>query len=342
MKKRKLLVENKELTEKITIEAMKKEIITKLKKSNDNKLITTLFYQIYDEVFNKTIQHYIVDKNLTKVTAVDRIIMSVISANSDDFSLSKSFIENIGVDMINTNKLLNGKINNLADLLNPKYKSILEPLLYRTIELKRSGGDEGPGEVALEVMSKNITKANIGDLIIGNVEVEVKSTQARLISASYHYGDVNGGLSELGDYLQQLGFQNPSKTFGFKEGVINELNKFIKTQNKSNQMKISNKIKAFFKNVYNNYGEIFWKEIYKNNQIDVKNWKVAFHGMIFDLYKDADKFNGILFINKKSLNSVYIEDSKKLKQNKNIFTMNWGPDYGLRIPSGVPQLWLKK
>jgi hypothetical protein len=335
------LVESVILNEKIELDTMKKEIISKIRTTKDRKMIIGLFYQIYDEVFDKAIQHYIVDNNLIKVKSLDKMIKSVITSTSDDFETSKEFIEKLGENMIDEKKLLSGTKVNLLDIVNTKYKAILEALIKRTLELKRSGGDEGPGEIALEIISSNITKANVGDLIIGTTEVEVKSTQARLIAASFPYNNAPNLLKKLHEELATTGFINPTKYFGFKLGVITEINKHLKTVDKSTANKIDKHIGSFFKSMYGKFGEEFWASVYKNQEIDVDNWKLHFHSMIFNLYKTTDGFDGILFINKKSLNVVYIKTIKDLQSNFKLFTTNWGPDFDTRTPSGIPQMWLK-
>jgi len=323
----------------LDLDYMKKEIMKTIKETDDVETVINVFNQLYKNKFETVLDIFVAKQRLQKVNNLSEVMRNEILKYSD-FEISLDLISEIknGNSLINESKLLSSNKGNLLNIVTPKFKKLLEKVIRRTIEFKRSGGDEGPGEITLEVLSPIISKASVGDLIIGSERVEVKGTRSRMISSKKSYGSVAKELPKLTEYFNEIGFTQ-TKTFSFGMNNIQSINDFIK-ENKSKAKGISERISLFFENMFGD--DKFWKNVYDERKavIDIKNWRLNMFKYLFEMYKSEDGFDGILFLNKKSLDYIYIKSANDLAKNFKSFTANWGPYFATQRTAGVEQLWL--
>lgn len=332
----------KKLDEGVSIEDMKSVIKSTLKSIQDYSVISRVFFVLNEKNFENMLNQHLLNSDLLKSPGLFDSIMAVLSKS--DFEETKVFLDDLTNDKIikNVKSVLSGTPTDLLSICNSKHKTILEKIFPKLMEAKLSNTTVGPGEVLLTFLSSDVAKADKGDLYINGKEIEVKSTDARMESAMYGYGSAPTVLMQLRTDLEMLGYSVKTKTgFSFTAQEIKQINVFL-SNNKDKIVKVSKLLKNALESIMKNgYGNTLWDNIFNGKKIDEKNHLVHTHAEFFELYKKADNFQGIMFINKRTYNSLYVENGSDLVKNSKYFKLGAGPAYDKRNGAGVPQLSLK-
>jgi len=332
----------KQINEGFSVEDMKNSIKQVLKNIKDYAVISKVFFVLNEKKFETLLNQHLLEADLLKSPGLFDSVMAVISKSK--FEEAESFMNDLTTNNIikNINSLTKSSPTNLLKLCNQKHTKILEKLFPKLMSAKLSNTTVGPGEVLLTFLSNEVSKANVGDLQINGNEIEVKSTQARMESAMYGYGSAPTVLMNLRNDLEMLGYIVKTKTgFSFTAQEIKQLNIFF--QNQPDKIKQISKLleNALEDIMKNKHGIELWNKVFNGKQIDEKNYNKYTHAEFFKLYKEADGFKGILFINKNTYSAIYIENGSDLVKNAKYFTLGGGPAYDKRNGAGVPQLSLK-
>ena len=332
----------KMMNEGLSLKDMKSNIKDVLSKITDYAVISKVFFVLNEKKFETMLNQYLVDSNLTKSPSLFDSVMHVLS--NSKFEEADLFINDLVNDKIlpKSSTLLKPGKHNILSLTNPKDQTILSKMFPKLMAAELSNTKVGPGEVLLAFISKDIQKANVGDLIIDGKEAEVKSTQARMESAKYAYGDAPKILMKLRTDMEMLGYVVKTKTgFSFSLQELKQINSFIKT-NPDNKTKVEklleNALEAIMKN---GYGKKLWKIVYNGSEIDTKSYAIKTQAMFFEMYKGVDKWDGILFINRKNYECLFIRSGKDLISHASDFSYTYGPAYDTMRSNGVPQISLR-
>jgi len=332
----------KQMNEGLSVADMKDSIESVLKTIKDYAVISRVFFVLNEKKFENLLNSYLLESDLLKSPGLFDSVMAVISKSN--FENAESFMTDLtsGKIIKNVKPLINGTPTNILKICNSKHKTILEKLFPKLMQSKLSNTTVGPGEVLLTFLSKEVSKANKGDLQINGEEIEVKSTQARMESAMYGYGSAPTILMKLRSDLEMVGYTvKTAKGFSFTGKELKSLNGFLSDNPdkiKTIDKLIGNALEGIMKN---KYGEKLWAKVFDGKKIDVDNYNKYAQAEYFDLYKNADNFKGILFINKNTYNSLFIKNGSDLIKNAKYFTLGAGPSYDARNGAGVPQLSLK-
>jgi len=307
---------------------------------------------------------------LAKPKIVD-LVTDLLDSRDILFSDSKKFLVNIFVSMplsvdrkiefltylkngsiINESKLLTNNLT-LIDSIITKYDDVYDLIkldLIKFVPKKISKASIGDGEFILILLSKNITKADVGDLKINGDEIEIKAAKARF-EGTKGYSDPPSYYKSFYANIQKINpnynSKNPNDINLNLKGLKNILN-VIETSEKDAKEKkklVLNLFRQYLKNQFIKSSTALQNKmldelIKKDGSFNVSDFVMYFNRFQFDYYKSVDGWKGILFVNPKNMNSVYIKDGNEFINNISKFsvstaqswkeTRNTTYQYGLR------------
>ena len=279
-----------------------------------------------------------------------RAFIDALMNTPGDLDDLEAFLESYGqVSYVDTQKLMNGK-NSWTDWLigsDSVGKEFIENLYINLFNFTPNvlNSDRGPGELGLALLSPNIKIANVGDLSIDGVEVEVKGERSvgggRLRNSNADFGvpqmdaifDKHDVPEELRD-VNVSGNAMPQKTHfldvaqklnEFKPGVGNE---YIQELINGIYIHADKDIKDNFIKQSLNYG-------YKENFIEIA--KIAFNNYANIL--KGKGFEDILMINLPHKNSLAFKASD-VNDNLDQFKFS-SLDFGDKRNGGAIQVSMK-
>jgi len=159
---------------------VKNKVIRALSKVNDeNPIFSNIYKLIVGTPLESRIQSFIKNRNDPDAIAAMKYLTSVIPTLGSVDQI-KGFLKrlNDGEDFINTQALVPQQSMtapaSVVDLVNDPFA---EALFYKIFHEFAGKGDAGPGEAALAILSPNIKYGKPGDIVVGNVKVEVKAAR---------------------------------------------------------------------------------------------------------------------------------------------------------------------
>ena len=302
---------------------LKKDIIAGVKTIDDEIKLN----KILSFIFQDKIQHQVKILMRQKMISGEEVYTHFehLMINAPGVVTDKlDFLEEIKTKGgVNIKKLLNeGVVQNLSTVLKTKYPIILNSLAPAIINWtpQISSATIGRGEMFFFLFAKKIYQGNRGDLVTGGEEIEVKGNMARMVSTKgyattpsiykeYFYSELKAKYPKADKNpnfynFNRVGIQNLSDAYvaiGDSKWVRNHLKTTFQKLYLEAKPALINK---FIKGVMNQDGSLNTNEFILN-----------FYCFQFEYYKQLDGWDGILFINPKNMNLLYIKTAECLREN---------------------------
>ena len=311
-----------------TLNDLKQAVIDSVSNfTNEVKLNHILSLLNHDELSNE-VDILLEQKNLVTLE-VKRGVDNLIAETPGLVSSKLAFLKEVHKKgIINEERLIdNGKLQNLDELVKTKYPSLYNGMKNEIVnwEPQISSSNIGKGELFFFLFGKNIKQCEVGDLDVNGKEIELKAKNSRMLATR--------------------GYSTPPvvyKDFFFKELKKKAVNvkhdKNFYNLNKKGIQNLSdvykeisdvewcrNHLKYTFKHLYFQSSTRLIDKFVKNvvdkkGGLEVENFVSEFYGFQYDYYKQVANHKGILFLNPKNMNTMYVKNSKTLKDNLHNFT----------------------
>lgn len=275
---------------------------------------------------------------------IDKKLSALLTRIKNPFEQKIEFLQKILQQggIFDGESLLNSKSGNIYTLTeNDPIASVLAKIL--ALEFRGSmgyGPDQGPGEIMMSLLGKNIGLANKGDLLIGNTAVEVKATGrgkkswsgGRLYTTT-GYGSssnirkmvyplmVNAGIPK--QVLQQYGWPNKEEgqviaTGGINfntSGLENLSNLFKQYTSQAGAMSI---IKAMLEGWYTklpaDYEKPILSLIQADGSFDSKQFLIELTKLAHKYYQFIEGHDALMLFNTENGNYAIIQDANDFDQ----------------------------
>lgn len=298
----------------------------------------------FDEIFSK-------DIDLKQVqTTLSKAIIDAKAPFEDKMAFAKEIVTK---GIIDVDALLSpGETKEITSLVKTQFPNIYANIASELMNIAgsfKSGNvktNRGKGEFFLAILSPEITlsKTGHGDLTIRGQGYEVKDNMAR-IKGRKGYGSTDQirqeVIEEVTKFVTNQQKKNPQtplagKTFGVGVGAkqnfwtefgplaiqggadVNTVVKFVRTLWEKT-------IRSLFLNISKQQLASV-SPFDANGVLNFSALHAPMKALAFDYYKNADQFNGVLFVNSAKMTITYIETSEQF--NEKIGVMKYGFEPG--------------
>lgn len=220
-----------------------------------------------------------------------------------------------------------GEYQNLRDLLHTNYKDICDDEFLISIinwVPQISQSSIGKGEIFFFILGEHSRQGKRGDLVIKNTEIEIKARLSRMLGTTgysspptvyhhYFYPELKKKFKNVSEDPNEYNFNNKglSNLFGLYDSLDDK---------KWAVSHLTSTFKKLYYDAPSKMIENFINEVFKGS-LSVESFQKEFIGLQFDYYKYKDGWKGILFLNPKNFNILYLTTSKMLKNHLKEFTV---------------------
>lgn len=317
-----------QLDEKMSLAQLKKSIIDGVKSFADELKLNKILSLMFQDKIHQEVRNLLEQKDLLHPEMVKLMNQLMLNAPGEVTEKVEFLKEAQATGFVNEKKLLaEGRYQNLNAVTKTKYPTILAfiapTILNATPQI--SAASIGRGELFFFLFAKNTFQGKRGDLSVNGTEVEVKGRLARMV-ATKGYATTPSVYKEY--FFKELKKKYPKVNtdqnyFNFNNSGIKNLSEVYAEIGDPRWAR--NHLTTTFKKLYLQAKPAMIKKFVdkamnKDGTLNVDEFISNFYAFQYDYYKQIDGWAGILYINPKTMNMLYIKSSDALKSNLSSFS----------------------